>query len=138
MTREEVETFVGANHRVYWDLWQPALQDHKWFAGCNVAAGAFSFAWLLYRRMYREYFVLAAGELALGCVLVFASADSAARGLPLALSVLVNVGLGLLGNSLYLRRCRAAVEDVRQREPEPALRPSLLKPLGEMPISSSN
>src|SRR5262245_53647947 len=67
LTFEEVAAFVGNNHAKYWDRWKRAAGGGI-RAGFNVAAFFFSFAWLLYRKMYREFFIGIGALLGLGIV----------------------------------------------------------------------
>jgi hypothetical protein len=111
LTAAEVEAFVGKNSPYYWKKWQKA---QGLSAGFNWLAGFFNLNWMLYRRMYREFFI------ALGIVVAFGTVVGLLEAfLPSAKDVLdivnrgVNiawvVGFGFLANGLYLKRAKEAV-----------------------------
>ena len=130
LLREELEAFAGKNGRVYWDLLQPTSHFRSLFAGFNFAAAAFCFLWLLYRKMYREFVAVMLLVVPTGVAWAFESTNALATALlsitPLGLMATV----GILGNGLYLRRACAAVASVRQQEPDPIRRMSLLSARG--------
>jgi hypothetical protein len=131
-TREEFEAFVGSNARVYWDLLQSALRPRNLLAGFNMAAAFWSTLWLLYRKMYREFAVTVALAF-LASTAYFAVTGRRERydlGLLVGLYVAAAIGLGILGNGLYLRRIHAAVSLARRQSPEPSVRLAFLAKRG--------
>ena len=129
LTREEVEAFVGNKHTYYWRRWQRAAGVR---AGFNIAAFLVSFAWLLYRKMYREFAIGLAILLGVGFLqgLVESLAETK-LGIPdRLLDFAVAFTVGMLGNGLYLRRARLAIASARAQEPDPERRAELLRARG--------
>jgi hypothetical protein len=122
LTREQVQAFAGQRANYYWRQWSRVAPRRR-LAGFNWAAALLSFFWFLYRRMYREFAALIGITFALG-LLETLLAYVVGRETRDTMSRLDNVGLGLaagfLGNSLYLRRARAAVAAARARHPDSA------------------
>jgi hypothetical protein len=115
-----VQAFAGKRANYYWRQWSRVGPGRR-FAGFNWAAALLSFFWLLYRRMYRE-FAAVIGIAVVVALLEALLAYVLGRGASDAMSRLDNAALGLaagfLGNTLYLRRARAAVADARARHPD--------------------
>jgi hypothetical protein len=131
LTREEIRAFVGKNHAYYRGHWERAVGGGL-RAGFNWAAFFLSFAWLLYRKMYREFFIWAGAVVGLG-VLHGVVESLTEKNLP-ALDKLENfafaVTMGMLANGLYLRRARRVIGNVRAQEPDPERRVALLEARG--------
>ncbi len=132
LTREEVRAFVGdksANY--YWRSWQ-RVQGGGLRAGFNFAAFFLNFAWLLYRKMYREFLVLAAALVGLGVVhgVIEALTEKNLDAIDKVENVVVAVTMGLLANGLYLRRAQRVIGNARAQEPDPARREALLRARG--------
>jgi hypothetical protein len=118
---EEVTAYVGRNARYYNRVWTRLVaEDAKGLApGFNVAAFFLSLGWLLYRKMYREFFIAAAPAFLLGVAteLVHVGTDGEQ-----ALERIINIGtavaVGRLGNTLYFWKMRRAVMAARRAEPD--------------------
>jgi Protein of unknown function (DUF2628) len=131
LTREEVAAFVGDKHAYYWRNWRRAVGGSL-RAGFNLAAFFLSFAWLLYRKMYREFFIGLAALIGVGILQGVAGALTEAdlKGLDRAVDLAVAVTMGMLGNGLYLRRAQRVIASARAQEPDPERRAALLKARG--------
>ena len=128
LSRVEIEAYAGANGRVYWDMLSASASSRSLLVGFNVAAAAFPFIWLPYRKMFRECaLVLVMGiflTALLGAIPMF-------RGRPLLIDYLApSAAIGLLGNGLYLRRIRIVAARLRKSEPDPDRRMFLLAECG--------
>src|SRR4051812_30587082 len=66
LTAEEVQAFVGDRHAYYWGSWRPRPSGRGIRGGFNWAACFLNVVWLLYRKMYREFFILVAALLGVG------------------------------------------------------------------------
>lgn len=128
LSRAEIEAYVGANGRVYWDLLSASVSSRSLFVGFNVAAAAFPWIWLAYRKMFREWaLVFVMGSF----LVVLVTAIPALRGSAFLAEYLVpSAATGLLGNGLYLRRIRMVAARIRQAEPDPDRRLFLLGECG--------
>jgi hypothetical protein len=131
LTPEEVEAFVGDRHAYYWGHWQRASGGGL-RAGFNWAAFFLNFAWMLYRKMYREFLIAMAAVLSLGVVqgLVEYLTEKNLDGLDKLENIVVAVAMGMIGNGLYLRRARRVIGNARAQEPDPERRTALLKARG--------
>jgi hypothetical protein len=131
LTREEVDAFVGDRHMYYWGNWQRAVGGGL-RAGFNWAAFFLNFAWLLYRKMYREFFIAMAAVVGLGVVQGVAESvtEKNLDTLDKVVNLVVAVTMGMLGNGLYLRRAQREIGNARAREPDPERRTALLKARG--------
>jgi hypothetical protein len=131
LTREEVEAFVGNKHSYYWRRWRRAVGGRV-RAGFNWAAFFFNFVWLLYRKMYREFFILVAAVFGVG-VLHGLVQSLTGRNLDVVdklTNIVVGVAIGMYGNSLYLRRARREIGKARTQELDPERRAALLRARG--------
>ncbi|HTL06068.1 MAG TPA: DUF2628 domain-containing protein [Gemmatimonadales bacterium] len=120
LTDQEIETFAGYSGGYYRLAWQLAKQTGGLYAGFNWPAALLNHVWMLYRRMYLE---CAVTVVVLTVLLLVEQWIHRAVGLPLPgggmLFLLGSIPvIGLLGNLLYLRRARAAVQQSRL-EPDP-------------------
>lgn len=130
LSREEIEAFAGRNGRVYWDFLQSARHSPTLFAGFNFAAAAFSFFWLLYRKMYWESVVIFFLTMPIGVAFLHRSTHPMSGALLSLTPLSIMAAVGILGNGLYFRRVRMAVAEVRQQESNPAKRLALLSARG--------
>jgi uncharacterized protein DUF2628 len=131
LTREEVEAFVGDNYKYYWGNWQRAVAGGL-RAGFNWPAFFLNFAWLLYRKMYREFFIGIAAVIGLGIVqgVVESLTEKNLDALDKVENIVIAVTMGLLGNGLYLRKARREIGRARAQEADPERRAALLKARG--------
>ena len=127
LTREEVEAFVGAKHRYYWAMWQHAKGDNL-AIGFNWAALVFNFGWLLYRRMYRQFFVAMGASLLATFVvgIILSAAAGRVQSLEKLVRFAIAITVGVLGNGVYLRHARREIGAVRALQADPAQRSALL------------
>jgi hypothetical protein len=130
LLREEVEAFAGRNGRVYWELLQPASHSRSLLAGFNFAAAAFSFLWLLHRKMYWEFLAVTVMTVPVALAFAFGSTNPAAAALWSLSPLVIMATVGTLANGLYLRRLCVAVAKERQHESDPVRRLSLLAKRG--------
>jgi len=132
LTREEVESFVGPKHLYYWKMWQRVGAAGGTKAGFNGAAFFFNLFWLLYRKMVREFFIGFGGLVAVSVALAVLSSATGhdLSQLDRVIQIVVGVAVGMLGNSLYLRRARRAIAAARAEEPDLARRRLLLAQRG--------
>ena len=131
LTRDEVRAFVGPESSYYWRNWQRA-SGGSLRAGFNWAAFFLSFAWMFYRKMYREAFIGFGILFGLGIV---EGVAEFATGMNLnALgrleSAAIAVTIGMLGNGLYLRRAKRVIAAARAEEPDSERREALLRARG--------
>jgi len=131
LTREEVRAFVGKNHGYYWRNWQRATGSGL-RAGFSWPAFFLSFAWMLYRKMYREFFIWGAAVFGLGVVrgVIESVTETNLDAVDKVENFVVAVAMGMLANGLYLRKARRVIADVRAREPDPERRVALLEVRG--------
>lgn len=134
LSREEVRAFVGKSADYYWRHWFSREQVHLASAGFNKAAFFLNLSWLLYRRMYREFWVvtglLFVGEIALGFLEQMLNSTADTRPLDRLIQIALGVTVGVLGNGLYLRRAKIAVAAVRAQESDPQRRLELIEKKG--------
>ena len=122
LTRQEVEAFVGPDRAdYYYRKWQRARLGAL-FAGWNFGAGFFNLAWMLYRRMFREFFialgvaaVLGVGETLITSYVVGAEFE---REVSRVGDLLIAIATAIFGNAIYLRRARKKVAQARAQLPE--------------------
>ena len=131
LTHEEVEAFVGDRHAYYWGNWQRAVGGGL-RAGFNWAAFFLSFAWMLYRKMYREFFIWIGVVFGLGVLqgVVGYLTEKNLDGLDKVQNLVIAVTMGMLGNGLYLRRAKRVIGNARAQEPDPERRAALLRARG--------
>ena len=113
-TRQEVEAFAGKNAAYYWR--KSARQGHSGglLAGWNWASMFLNMLWMLYRRMFREFWII------MGILVVWGMGEAlleelasvgseASRGIERIGNAVFAVVMGMIGNGLYLRRVRREV-----------------------------
>jgi hypothetical protein len=132
LTPDEVRAFVGEKHAYYWGNWRPRPSGRGIRAGFNWAAFFLNVFWLLYRRMYREFFILVAALLGVGILhgMVASLMEKNLDGVEKVVNIVVAVTMGMRGNGLYLRRARRVIGIARAQEPDPERRLVLLKARG--------
>jgi hypothetical protein len=132
LTAEEVRAFVGDQHAYYWGSWRPRPSGRGIRGGFNWAACFLNIVWLLYRKMYREFFILLGALLGVGVLEAVAASltEKKLDGVDKLVNFVVAVTMGMRGNSLYLRRARRVIGAVRAEEPDPERRLVLLKARG--------
>jgi hypothetical protein len=132
ITRDEAESFVGKNHLNYYGTWRRAKPGKDLFIGFNWPAGLLNGVWLLYRKMYRDFFVFIGVLLAMSAgtkILAGVSSGNAAN-LERAVNLAVAIVVGSMGNGLYLRTARRVIAAARAEEPDPQRRLALLAKRG--------
>jgi hypothetical protein len=129
-SRDEIEAFAGANGPVYWDLLRASTVSHSLFIGFNVAAAAFPYAWLAYRKLYRECALAALASAVLGALVEAVPYLKPHIGSLLFTYLISSAAIGILGNGLLLRRIRIAAAQVRRQESDPGRRLRLLSRQG--------
>ena len=136
LTDAEIDTFVGKNADYYRYHWRKAEARGGWYIGFNWAAAIVTLFWLLHRRLYREFAIVLAIELVvprvLGMIMPLELRLMLRPGGVLVL--LLTVGMGLIGNRLYLWRACKIVAEVRA-EPEEARYGLLLQRGGTSPAA---
>lgn len=132
LSREEIEAFVGNRPDHFWSLWRRHLGAPATFVGFSWPATILNGAWLLYRKMYREAGVFLVATFAAAALVTLAehAAGEPMPQLGRALNAILAIGVGALGNGLYLRRARRVVAEVRRLDPDPAARLALLRRRG--------
>lgn len=124
MTSEELLAFAGKGGEYYWWRWKDAQGSDRLLMGWNVWAALGNGLWMAYRRMWREYVVFFVGTI-LWEYLLYAVSVLLKRDVQLGTLgnlALYIVGMGLLGNGLYLRRARLEVAEVRRAFPGDQMR----------------
>jgi len=131
LTRDEVRAFVGRESSYYWRSWQRAAAGSL-RAGFSWPGFFLSFAWMFYRKMYREALIGFGILFGLGIVegLVESATGTNLNALSRAENVVIAVTIGMLGNGLYLRRARRVIADARAQEPDSERREALLRARG--------
>jgi hypothetical protein len=122
LTRAEIEAFVGADRADYYqDRWLRA-RPGSFLVSWNWAAAFFNLMWLLYRRMFKEFFIALVLAILLGGAESLVAEYAFGGDFERELSRLGNIVLwavgGLVGNGLYLRRARLSVARARAQIPE--------------------
>ena len=127
LTQEEVAAYVGDRHVYYWKQWQP-VRGGRPRPSPNGAALIVGPIWLLYRKLYRE-FVFA--SLMLFAVEVALEAIGAPSVQAKTIRIFAFAAIaGLFGNSIYLRRARIVIAEVRDKESDLERRCELLRKRG--------
>lgn len=133
ITWEEVHAYVGEGRsHYYWTRWHRALLEGSKLAGFNWGAAFFNVLWLMYRRMYREFFVAVGILMAVGALLdVLGSETGSAVG---TVDRITNYAfmaiMGIVGNGLYMRRARLVIAAARREESDEERRAELLRRRG--------
>ena len=133
ITREEVGAYVGESQAFYyWTRWRASLQSRSLLAGFNWGACVFNVTWMVYRRMYREFFVAMAIAIVLGAGIdLLESVDqNLSRVFDRAWGFLFAGTVGTIGNGLYLRRARLVIAAARKLEPDEQRRIDLIRRQG--------
>ena len=97
-TAEEVEVFVGENAQFYADKWSRSRRGSGW-AGFNWAACLGGLLWFVFRKMYWEAAAIFAGLIVL----------------PLP-SLVMWVSMGLVANTIYLKKATRTIARVTAAE----------------------
>ena len=121
---EELLAFAGKGGEYYWWLWKHAQGRNRLLMGWNWWAALGNGLWLAYRRMWREYVVFFVGTI-LWEYLLYGVSVLLKRDVQLGTLgnvALYVVGMGLLGNGLYLRRARLEVAEARRAYPGDQMR----------------
>jgi hypothetical protein len=132
LTRDEVRSFVGDRNSYYWGVWRRAKTRDDLMMGFNGAAFFFNLVWLLYRRMYREFWI-GVGALVVATVGLAAlgmATDRNVSGLETVCNVAIAATMGLFGNGLYLRHARRIIGAARAEQADPERRLQLLASRG--------
>jgi hypothetical protein len=130
LREDEINAYVRSNGRYYWRAWQRLRVRGGWLAGFNTAAFFLNIFWLLYRRMYREFFVAVSPALLLGVLgEIVTIPPDAERALDRALNFGIAAAVGTLGSGLYLRRAERAILAARG-EPDQSKRLDMLRKQG--------
>jgi|SRR5579859_424832 len=130
---DEVTAFVVSNDRYYRRSWAQLMHGRRsgLLAGFNKAAFFLSLFWLLYRKMYKEFFLFAGPGLVIGILTQMIPVDpSLDRTIDHVINIAVASTVGTLGNGLYFRRARRVIEQARREEPDRAKRISYLRRRG--------
>jgi hypothetical protein len=136
LTREEVQAFVGpAKSGYYWRHWFAREQRHLASSGFNTPAFFLNLWWLLYRKMYREFWIgagtLIVAEFVMGMLTSQGPhALDLTRALERVIQIVLAVTIGALGNGLYLRRAKIVVAAARARESDEERRQVLIRKAG--------
>ena len=137
LTRDELLAFAGPASAFYWWRWDRSGRRQGLWLSWNWPAAIFTFMWLAYRRMWREFVVILAADTAWA---VLETVVAGLLGRPYLLhpwvdwigyTILYSVALGLLGNALYIRRAKLTVREARATHPgDPTWQQARLKELG--------
>jgi hypothetical protein len=125
ITEAELRTFVGPNAGYYLRRWQQPSGELAPSMGFNAAAFFLSFLWILYRRMYRVFWI------GVGVILLesFASQMVAERvlhieAMPRSYDRLANfaasVIVGMFGNWWYFRHAERQIAAAREERADEA------------------
>ena len=131
LTRDEVRAFVGRESSYYWRNWQRA-SGGSLRAGFNWAGFFLSFAWLCYRKLYREALIgfgVMAGLGVLRGMAEYATAMNL-KAVARVEDIAVAVTIGMIGNGLYLRQAQRVIGAARAQEPDLERREALLRARG--------
>ncbi|MEI2282451.1 ankyrin repeat domain-containing protein [Paenibacillus polysaccharolyticus] len=108
----ELSLFIGKNEDTYLQKWR---EDSSW----NWAAFIFDFYWLLYRRMYRYFFIyLAVVYFSIYLIGTMISNMSNSLVAPVITGIVMysifKVIIGVTGNQLYWRQAKRKIDRVHQ------------------------
>lgn len=118
LTTDEMQAFLGTLGDGYYEgKWAKANRSGGWYCGFNWAAAIFGSLWMFYRRMPVEGAIFFGVRVALVWgkeMLAHHISPVTPRSLDFFVLAVCSLATGFLGNALYLRRARLAVEQVRQ------------------------
>jgi hypothetical protein len=118
-TRQELEAFAGKNASYYWRRSARHGHDGRLFVGWNWASAFLSVLWMLYRRMWKEFWIVFGVLVLWGLIegaaeaLLEAGAETS-KGIERIGNAVFSVVMGMMGNGLYLRRARREVLESRR------------------------
>jgi hypothetical protein len=132
LTRDEVQGYVGGKHAYYWHVWQRAATRGGLTTRFNWAAFLLNSSWLLYRKLFREFWMFTAATTGVSCLVSLIGGATGRKlfGVDLIASLALSAMVGVLGNGLYLRRARRIIGAVRAETADPERRMRLLASRG--------
>lgn len=115
--RLDIDAFVGKRSAYYWHNWKDALLSNGRAKGVHIPAFFLSFAWLIYRKLYKECAVLFAVTAVASVAIELLIGES--HILERAVSLVFSIAMAGNANHLYLRKARRALAEARALHPNP-------------------
>lgn len=102
LTPDQIQAFVGPRADYYLSRWDRLREQHSRALGFNWGAFFLSFSWLLYRRMYRTFWVALVLFLPLTCLLEILTGEVGRTDLPPILKDMLRLVVHLVDLAVYL------------------------------------